>query len=110
MASTSGVAEAATRSLLMSIRRSLIHCCSMYVNNLRSSASIDGRRRRLDNRAAVEVDTGANIGPVLRRRIYQRRRQRLRTACYVRGLFGDLPRSTSRSRPHVGAHLEGAPP
>src|SRR6266851_10041501 len=37
MASTSGVAEAATRSLLMSIRRRLIHCCSMYVNKLRSS-------------------------------------------------------------------------
>src|SRR5262249_35762075 len=32
MASTSGVAEAATRSLFMSIRRSLIHCGSMYVN------------------------------------------------------------------------------
>src|ERR1700680_4809339 len=32
MASTSGVAEAATRSLLMSIRRILIHCGSMYVN------------------------------------------------------------------------------
>src|SRR6267142_3706740 len=33
MASTSGVTEAATRSLLKSIRRSLIHCGSMYVNN-----------------------------------------------------------------------------
>src|SRR2546430_2457223 len=32
MASTSGVAEAATRSLLMSIRRTVIHCGSMYVN------------------------------------------------------------------------------
>src|SRR3972149_7010916 len=39
MASTSGVAEAATRSLLMSIRRSLIHCGSMYVNYLRSALS-----------------------------------------------------------------------
>src|SRR5713101_7675069 len=39
MASTSGVADAATRSLLMSIRRTLIHCCSMYVKNLRSTAS-----------------------------------------------------------------------
>src|SRR5580765_4008892 len=35
MASTSGVAEAATRSLPMSIRRSLIHCGSMYVKNLK---------------------------------------------------------------------------
>src|SRR2546422_486736 len=35
MASTSGVADAATRSLLMSIRRTLIHCCSMYVNQRR---------------------------------------------------------------------------
>src|SRR6266508_756372 len=34
MASTSGVAEAATKSLLMSIRRSLIHCSSMYVNRM----------------------------------------------------------------------------
>src|SRR2546427_4050269 len=38
MASTSGVAEAATRSLPMSIRRSFIHCRSMYVNHLRSSS------------------------------------------------------------------------
>src|SRR6476660_4934564 len=45
MASTSGVAEAATKSLLMSIRRSLIHCGSMYINNLGSTASIDERRR-----------------------------------------------------------------
>src|SRR5688572_8156018 len=37
MASTSGVAEAATRSLLMSIRRSGIHCCAMYVNGPRSA-------------------------------------------------------------------------
>src|SRR3954452_12181929 len=35
MASTSGVAEAATRSLLMSIRRSIIHNSSMYVKELR---------------------------------------------------------------------------
>src|ERR1051326_3716747 len=32
MASTSGVVEAATRSLLTSIRRTFIHCRSMYVN------------------------------------------------------------------------------
>src|SRR5206468_12823411 len=44
MASTSGVAEAATKSLLMSIRRSLIHCSSMYVNNIGLTASIDGSR------------------------------------------------------------------
>src|SRR6266850_2985938 len=46
MASTSGVAEAATRSLLMSIRRSRIHCGSMYVNNLRSTATGFTVRRR----------------------------------------------------------------
>src|SRR5437773_11269469 len=39
MASTSGVADAATRSLPMSIRRSLIHCCSRYVKDVRSSQS-----------------------------------------------------------------------
>src|SRR5438874_11990750 len=33
MARTRGVAEAATRSLLKSIRRSLIHCGSMYVKS-----------------------------------------------------------------------------
>src|SRR5207247_4898576 len=50
MASTSGVAEAATRSLLMSIRRSLIHCSSMYVNDLRSSRNsgpVHGQQQHL---------------------------------------------------------------
>src|SRR4051812_26479689 len=39
MASTSGVAEAATRSLLMSIHGDLIHCVSMYVNNVKATGT-----------------------------------------------------------------------
>src|SRR2546425_3194976 len=41
MASTSGVAEAATRSLFMSIRRGLIHRGSMYVK-------VGNRQERMD--------------------------------------------------------------
>src|SRR4051812_40415645 len=49
MASTSGVVEAATRSLPTSIRRCLIHCRSMHVNDgehctdRRSELSLDFR-------------------------------------------------------------------
>jgi hypothetical protein len=40
----------------------------MYVKNLRSTASMEKACRRLDNRAAIEVDTsGAKIGPLSRR-------------------------------------------
>src|SRR6266496_3849062 len=65
MASTSGVADAATRSLPMSIRRSLIHCCSMYVNGSESSR----RRRRRRSRSFHHVDLQLRIrGRNVRRR------------------------------------------
>src|ERR1700730_12625528 len=66
MASTSGVAEAATRSLLMSIRRSFIHCGSMYVNNLRASArehEVTGLLDLLPQRRVTRfLDAGRAVG------------------------------------------------
>src|SRR6187401_3694226 len=40
MASTSGVADAATRSFPRSIRKGYIHCAAMYVNRLEHSPNI----------------------------------------------------------------------
>src|SRR5688500_10195148 len=45
MPSTRGVAEAATRSLLRSIHRSLIHCASMYVTPSALMSSVARLRR-----------------------------------------------------------------
>src|SRR5437762_9311204 len=70
MASTSGVAEAATKSLLMSIRRSLIHCCSMYVNDLRSSSQVGPNgpevgKERASNRLSQVCGAGRSAGAAL---------------------------------------------
>src|SRR5207253_11378017 len=57
MASTSGVADAATRSLPKSMRRSLIHRDSMYVN-----ACVLGRHK-MPETAEHSVAAAEDVGP-----------------------------------------------
>src|SRR5687767_6012511 len=57
MASTSGVADAATRSLPMSIRRSLIHRRAMYVR-ARIDAPHERQRARLCGEFGISRKTG----------------------------------------------------